>query len=67
MSGEATRDGRNEDTVAGLLLRRLQAAGIDYFFANAGTDFPPIIEGFARAAETGTALPQPLLVPHENA
>jgi acetolactate synthase I/II/III large subunit len=59
--------GGNEATVADLLLRRLQAEGIDYFFANAGTDFPPIIEGFARAAESNTPLPRPMLVPHENA
>jgi acetolactate synthase-1/2/3 large subunit len=64
---KAKNEGRNEATVADLLLRRLQAAGIDYFFANAGTDFPSIIESFARAAEDGTPLPRPMLVPHENA
>ncbi len=46
------------------LLRRMKALGVDYVFGNAGTDFPPIIEAFARA--TGDALPQPVLVPHET-
>jgi acetolactate synthase-1/2/3 large subunit len=65
--GQAAGGGRNEATAADLLLRRLHAAGIDYFFANAGTDFPSIIEGFAHAAESGTPVPRPMLVPHENA
>ena len=28
------------------LLTRLKANGIDYLFANAGTDFAPVIEGY---------------------
>jgi acetolactate synthase-1/2/3 large subunit len=65
--GEARREPRNEATVADLLLRRLHAAGVDCFFANAGTDFPSIIESFARGAESAAPLPRPMLVPHENA
>jgi len=41
--------------------------GVDYFFANAGTDFPSIVEGFAKAQATGGHAPQPITVPHENA
>ena len=36
------------------------------FFANPGTDFPPIVEAFGRARGRNTKLPRPVLVPHEN-
>ena len=42
----------------------MKALGVDYVFGNAGTDFPPIIEAFARAP--GETLPQPVLVAHET-
>src|SRR5262249_24353278 len=44
----------------------LKGHGLDYMFANPGTDFPPIIEGFARAKEGGSGVPERVLVPHEN-
>ena len=47
------------------LLAALKSSGIDYLFANAGTDFPPIIEGLARLPESD--VPAPVLVPHETA
>ena len=47
------------------LLMALKASGIDYLFANAGTDFPPIIEGLARLSESD--VPTPVTVPHETA
>ena len=49
-----------------LLLLALDAHGIDFFFCNPGTDFPPIIEAFARAQKTEAPAPRPLVVPHEN-
>jgi acetolactate synthase-1/2/3 large subunit len=49
-----------------VLLSALKHHRIDYLFANPGTDFPPIVEGFARAKESGAKLPRPVLVPHEN-
>jgi tRNA threonylcarbamoyl adenosine modification protein (Sua5/YciO/YrdC/YwlC family) len=46
-------------------LARLGERGIDYVFANAGTDFAPIVEGLSR--NTGNAkFPKFLVVPHEN-
>ena len=42
-------------TAGGALLARLKALGVDYVFANSGTDFPPIIEGLAEAAAKGIA------------
>jgi acetolactate synthase-1/2/3 large subunit len=67
MDRTAAKDHPNEATAADALLQGLKAQGVDYFFANPGTDFPSIVEGFARAAASGAAVPRPLLVPHENA
>ncbi len=54
-------------TIAGeVFLRALAEHGVDYFFCNPGTDFPPIVEAFARGAKSNTKLPRPVLVPHEN-
>ena len=47
-------------------LRALADHGIDYFFANPGTDFPPIVEAFSRAKQSNAKVPQPLVIPHEN-
>ena len=51
-------------TVGHAILARLRAAGIEYFLANAGTDFPPIIEAIAQAGDEDG--PQAMVVPHEN-
>lgn len=48
-------------------LEALAAQGIEFLFANPGTDFAPIIEAFTRAARSNRAVPRPLVVPHENA
>jgi acetolactate synthase I/II/III large subunit len=48
-------------------LAALHAQGVDCLFANAGTDFPPIIEAFSRMKQAGEAAPRPITVPHENA
>ena len=57
-----------EKPIAGeLFLRALADHGVDFFFANPGTDFPPIIEAYSRAREgKNTRVPRPILVPHEN-
>jgi acetolactate synthase-1/2/3 large subunit len=47
-------------------LRALADHGIDYFFANPGTDFPPIVEAYSRAKQSNAKVPQPLVIPHEN-
>jgi len=54
-------------TVAEALLVRLRARGIDYLFANGGTDFAPVIEGLARAGAAGAELPEALTISHETA
>jgi acetolactate synthase-1/2/3 large subunit len=45
-------------------LSRMKAVGVDYLFANAGTDFPPIIEAYARAGHNA-GLPEPVVITHE--
>ena len=45
---------------------KLKALGVDYVFANSGTDFPPIIEGLIEARTKGLDLPTAVTVPHEH-
>ena len=54
------------DSVAEAYLALLAERGIEYLFANAGTDFAPIVEAYAKAAHTGQPAPKPLLATHEN-
>jgi acetolactate synthase-1/2/3 large subunit len=54
-------------TAGGAILARLKAVGVDYIFANSGTDFPPIIEGLAEALAKDIALPRAIVIPHEHA
>lgn len=51
---------------ADAFLRGLADHGVDYFFCNPGTDFPPIVEAFARAKQTNAKVPRPMVIPHEN-
>jgi acetolactate synthase I/II/III large subunit len=62
----ADNDNRSEITAGGALFGKLKALGIDYVFANSGTDYPPIIEGLIEATQNGIDLPIPLTVPHEH-
>ena len=55
------------ETTGQAYLELLRERGIEYFFANAGTDFAPLIDAFARFAEQGKTTPKPITVPHENA
>jgi acetolactate synthase-1/2/3 large subunit len=54
-------------TAGGAIFSRLKTLGVDVVFANAGTDFPPIIEGLADARAKGIDLPQAIPIPHEHA
>ncbi|MBT7955805.1 MAG: hypothetical protein HN731_11470, partial [Rhodospirillaceae bacterium] len=62
MTEETIKDCSVADAFIALLADR----GIDYFFANAGTDFTPLIEAFAKADTLGLPVPTPIAVPHEN-
>jgi acetolactate synthase I/II/III large subunit len=47
-------------------LSRLSDRGVEYLFANAGTDFAPIIEALSRNPGTNRKYPRVITVPHEN-
>jgi acetolactate synthase-1/2/3 large subunit len=53
-------------TAGDVLLASLRRHGVPNLFVNPGTDFPPIVEGLARARETGAEVPRAVLAPHEN-
>jgi acetolactate synthase-1/2/3 large subunit len=53
-------------SVAGTYLALLADRGIDYLFGNAGTDFAPLVESYAQAAQSGVAVPRAILATHEN-
>jgi acetolactate synthase-1/2/3 large subunit len=53
------------ESTADAYLELLAARGVDYLFANAGTDFAPLIEAYARRQANGLACPRPITVPHE--
>jgi acetolactate synthase-1/2/3 large subunit len=53
------------ESTAEAYLELLAARGVEYLFANAGTDFAPIIEAYAKRGAQGQALPRPITVPHE--
>jgi acetolactate synthase-1/2/3 large subunit len=57
-------DSKTEMT-AESFLARLGARGVEYVFANAGTDFAPIIEAISRNSG-GRHYPRFVIVPHEN-
>lgn len=58
--------GERPPIAAEAFLRALADHGVDYFFCNPGTDFPPIVEAFSRARKTNAKVPRPVLIPHEN-
>jgi len=54
------------DSAAEAYLALLAERGVEYLFANAGTDFAPLVEAFAKAARTGLKMPRPVIAAHEN-
>lgn len=60
------RDGETTEITAEAYLGRLAERGIDYVFANAGTDFASIIEAVARNHNGRRKYPKVVTVPHEN-
>src|ERR671935_363059 len=63
--GKAAKQ-KSAGNVAAAYLALLADRGVDYLFGNAGTDFAPLIEAYSQAAQTGVAVPQPILATHEN-
>src|SRR6267142_727034 len=53
------------ESAAEAYLELLAARGVEYFFANAGTDFAPLIEAYSKRQTEGKTLPRAMTVPHE--
>jgi acetolactate synthase I/II/III large subunit len=49
-----------DGTVADAYLAILADRGVDYLFANAETDFAPLIEAYSRAEAKGTKVSKPV-------
>jgi len=54
------------ETAAEAWLGLLAARGVEYLFANGGTDFAPVVEAYAKGRALGWRLPEVVIVPHEN-
>src|SRR3970282_876989 len=54
------------ETAAEAWLGLLASRGVDYLFANGGTDFAPVVEGYAKGRAQGWRMPEIVIVPHEN-
>src|ERR1044071_8094238 len=54
------------ETAADAWMGLLAMRGVDYLFANGGTDFAPVVEAFAKGEKLGWRLPEIAIVPHEN-
>jgi len=62
--------GRSQDVAPAstgeALLELLASRGVEYLLAGgSGTDFPPIVEGFAKRLTLGQPVPKPVAVDHE--
>ncbi len=53
------------ENTAQAFLELLALRGVEYFFANAGTDFASVCDGFALRQKNGKELPRPVTVAHE--
>src|SRR5256714_5933847 len=54
------------ETAADAWLGLLASRGVEYLFANGGTDFAPVVEAYAKGQALGWRLPEVVIVPHEN-
>ena len=54
------------ETAADAWMGLLAMRGVDYLFANGGTDFAPVVEAYAKGEKLGWRLPEIVIVPHEN-
>ena len=53
------------ESTADAYLELLAARGVEYFFANSGTDFAPLIDAYAKRLAQGQPAPKPMTIPHE--
>ncbi|MEB3102589.1 thiamine pyrophosphate-requiring protein [Ferviditalea candida] len=65
MKTQPEHTGEGTFTASDLLFQTLQDAGVEYIFANLGSDHPAIIETWAKYRARGEKLPQVVVCPHE--
>src|SRR5438876_7417339 len=53
------------ESTADAYLELLAARGVEYFFANSGADFAPLIDAYARRLAQGLPAPRPMTIPNE--
>ena len=58
--------GFKPETAAEAWVGLLATRGVEYLFANGGTDFAPLVEAYAKGQKLGWRLPEVVIVPHEN-
>jgi acetolactate synthase I/II/III large subunit len=63
---KAEAAGFKPETAAEAWLGLLAARGVQYLFANGGTDFAPLVEAYAKGQKLGWRLPEVVIAPHEN-
>jgi len=66
MTGQQGESGGRKKIAAEAFLQALSEHGVDYLFANPGTDFPPVVEAYSRAKGSNAKVPTPMVIPHEN-
>ena len=66
MNKTVTETETPKEMTADAYITRLGERGIEYVFANAGTDFAPIVESLSRNAGKDTKAPKFLVVPHDK-
>ena len=54
------------ESTAEAFLALLKSRDVDWLFANAGTDFAPIIEALVRGRKAGIAMPEAVPIAHET-
>jgi acetolactate synthase I/II/III large subunit len=62
----AVRENGGVATVAEAYLSVLKDRGVSRLFVNAGTDFAPIVEAYARQKQSGLDFPELVVCAHEN-
>lgn len=62
---DSVQQGATLRTTSDRLMETLCAIGVDYIFANLGSDHPPIIEALAKRSAEGLPNPKVVVCPHE--
>lgn len=65
MKNQPDNTGEGTFTASDLMIQTLKDAGVEYIFANLGSDHPAIIETWAKYRARGEKMPEVIVCPHE--